>query len=103
VGHVESRFYNPLSYCNFTINIIIVIIVVIIILIIIIIIIIIIITIIRKETALRTFDEMIVSHLDKNLKHAGINLVSGAVMKEIVKEADGTMTVHLEVFTCVHV
>eukprot|EP00596_Hydrurales_sp_CCMP1899_P002146 CAMPEP_0119036210 /NCGR_PEP_ID=MMETSP1177-20130426/3740_1 /TAXON_ID=2985 /ORGANISM="Ochromonas sp, Strain CCMP1899" /LENGTH=480 /DNA_ID=CAMNT_0006995673 /DNA_START=149 /DNA_END=1591 /DNA_ORIENTATION=- len=51
---------------------------------------------VRKETALRTFDEMIVQHLDKNMKHAGINLVSGAVMKEIVKEADGTMTVHLE-------
>lgn len=51
---------------------------------------------VRKEYALRTFDEMIIHHLDKNMKHAGVNVVNGAVMKEIVKEADETMTIHLE-------
>jgi pyruvate/2-oxoglutarate dehydrogenase complex dihydrolipoamide dehydrogenase (E3) component len=30
---------------------------------------------VRKETAIRNFDEMIVQHLDKNMKHAGMNVV----------------------------
>jgi glutathione reductase (NADPH) len=51
---------------------------------------------VRGDKALRAFDTMISTQLDKTMKHSGINVVSGSVSKEVTKEADGTFTLHLE-------
>jgi glutathione reductase (NADPH) len=51
---------------------------------------------VRGDKALRAFDTMISTQLDKTMKHSGINVVPGSVAKEVTKEADGTFTLHLE-------
>lgn len=81
---------------------------------------------VRKHCALREFDTMISSFLDTSMKKAGeqsfhlnfqctyfscsiicfllplltssigIHVHPGSIMKEVVKEADGTLTLHLE-------
>lgn len=50
----------------------------------------------RKENALRHFDPMLGAHLDKSMRTAGINVEPFCVTKEIVKEQDGTITLHFE-------
>eukprot|EP00598_Pedospumella_elongata_P004334 CAMPEP_0184978238 /NCGR_PEP_ID=MMETSP1098-20130426/8809_1 /TAXON_ID=89044 /ORGANISM="Spumella elongata, Strain CCAP 955/1" /LENGTH=479 /DNA_ID=CAMNT_0027501355 /DNA_START=77 /DNA_END=1516 /DNA_ORIENTATION=+ len=51
---------------------------------------------VRHDKALRTFDNMISTHLDNSMKKAGIKVIGGATSKEVTKEADGTLSVHLE-------
>ncbi|CAE7781664.1 gor [Symbiodinium microadriaticum] len=50
---------------------------------------------VRKHCALRTFDSMLSSFLDSSMKKAGINVQPGSVVKEVVKEKDGSLTLHL--------
>ncbi|SKA58658.1 glutathione-disulfide reductase [Enterovibrio nigricans] len=51
---------------------------------------------VRKETPLRTFDPMIVDTLVEVMAKEGPSLHNYSVPKEVVKEADGTLTLHFE-------
>lgn len=51
---------------------------------------------VRRDRALRSFDDMVSSHLDAQMKKAGMTIVTDATTKEVTKEADGTLTLHLE-------
>jgi len=51
---------------------------------------------VRGDKALRNFDAMLSTQLDANMKKAGIKINTESIIKELVKEADGTVTVHLE-------
>lgn len=51
---------------------------------------------VRGETALRNFDTLIATHLDKTMKHDGINVTNKSTPKAITKESDGTFTVEFE-------
>ncbi len=51
---------------------------------------------VRKESPLRSFDQMLRETLCEQLEAAGINLHRHSVPKEVVKEADGSLTLHLE-------
>mmetsp|Transcript_20369 Transcript_20369/g.34098 ORF Transcript_20369/g.34098 Transcript_20369/m.34098 type:complete len:503 (+) Transcript_20369:48-1556(+) len=52
--------------------------------------------IVRGDKALRTFDTMLSTHLDAQMKKAGMTIITGATSKEVVKEADGSLTLHLQ-------
>eukprot|EP01038_Epipyxis_sp_PR26KG_P013684 gene13684-18360_t len=51
---------------------------------------------VRGDKALRNFDPMISTALDKNMRASGIKVEPGSITKEIIKEADGTYTLVLE-------
>jgi glutathione reductase (NADPH) len=51
---------------------------------------------VRGDKALRNFDEMLSTNLDKAMKHDGITVRGGSIIKELTKEADGTITIHLQ-------
>jgi glutathione reductase (NADPH) len=51
---------------------------------------------VRGDKALRSFDPMLSTFLDREMKKAGMNVVTGATPKAITKEADGTLTVHTQ-------
>jgi glutathione reductase (NADPH) len=48
---------------------------------------------VRGDTALRNFDTMVATHLDKTMKHDGITVGSKCTPKAITKEANGTFTI----------
>ncbi|XP_072034238.1 glutathione reductase, mitochondrial-like isoform X2 [Amphiura filiformis] len=47
---------------------------------------------IRREQALRNFDEMISENVTKTLEESGVNVVKKSTSKTLTKESDGTMT-----------
>ena len=51
---------------------------------------------VRGDTALRNFDPLIATHLDKAMKHDGIKVMNKSTPKSITKEADGTLTLEFE-------
>lgn len=51
---------------------------------------------VRKESPLRSFDPMIVETLVEVMNTEGPTLHTNSVPKEVVKEADGSITLHLE-------
>lgn len=51
---------------------------------------------VRGDTALRNFDTLIATHLDKTMKHDGIKVTNKSTPKAITKESDGTFTVEFE-------
>jgi glutathione reductase (NADPH) len=51
---------------------------------------------VRQSRALRTFDTMIVETLHQNMTKSGLKVQGGSVPKEVVKESDGSLTLHLE-------
>ncbi|MGO2322522.1 glutathione-disulfide reductase [Vibrio casei] len=51
---------------------------------------------VRKESPLRSFDPMIVDTLVEVMNTEGPTLHTNSVPKEVVKEADGSITLHLE-------
>jgi len=51
---------------------------------------------VRGDTALRNFDNMIKSHLHDSMKHSGIQVNPWSIPERIVKEADGTLSLHLK-------
>lgn len=50
----------------------------------------------RKESPLRSFDPMIIDTLVEVMAAEGPTLHTHSVPKEVVKEADGSLTLHLE-------
>ncbi|KAF1297973.1 glutathione-disulfide reductase [Enterococcus sp. JM4C] len=50
----------------------------------------------RKERPLRTFDKMLTDNLVEMYQEAGMHLYANSTAKELVKEADGQVTVHFE-------
>ena len=46
--------------------------------------------------ALREFDVTIATHLDTSMKKSGIKIQNHSITKEIVKEQDGTLSIHLQ-------
>ncbi|WP_238115890.1 glutathione-disulfide reductase [Vibrio cincinnatiensis] len=51
---------------------------------------------VRKESPLRSFDPMIIDTLTEVMKNEGPTLHTHSIPKEVVKEADGSLTLHLE-------
>ncbi|WP_217543343.1 glutathione-disulfide reductase [Vibrio metschnikovii] len=51
---------------------------------------------VRKESPLRSFDPMIIDTLTEVMKTEGPTLHTHSVPKQVVKEADGSLTLHLE-------
>lgn len=51
---------------------------------------------VRKESPLRSFDPMIIDTLTEVMKMEGPTLHTHSVPKQVVKEADGSLTLHLE-------
>ena len=51
---------------------------------------------VRKHAPLRNFDPMMVETLVESMQQDGITLHTHAILKEVVKNADGSMTLHLE-------
>jgi glutathione reductase (NADPH) len=51
---------------------------------------------VRKHAPLRSFDPLIVETLTEVMKKEGPSLHTNSIPKEIVKEADGSVTLHLE-------
>ncbi|EDM56696.1 glutathione reductase, partial [Vibrio parahaemolyticus AQ3810] len=51
---------------------------------------------VRKESPLRSFDAMIIDTLVEVMEAEGPTLHTHSVPKEVVKEADGSLTLHLE-------
>ncbi|OBT10185.1 glutathione-disulfide reductase [Vibrio sp. UCD-FRSSP16_10] len=51
---------------------------------------------VRKESPLRSFDPMIIDTLTEVMEAEGPTLHTHSVPKEVVKEADGSLTLHLE-------
>lgn len=51
---------------------------------------------VRGDKALRTFDGMVSTHLDSCMKKSGIEVVGQSKIERVVKEADGTLTLHLQ-------
>lgn len=51
---------------------------------------------VRKESPLRTFDPMIIETLTEVMTAEGPTLHTHSIPKEIIKEADGSLTLHLE-------
>jgi len=50
---------------------------------------------VRGDKALRAFDEMLSTTLDQTMRKEGINIRGGSIIKELIKESDGTITIHL--------
>lgn len=50
----------------------------------------------RKQSPIRSFDPMVIETLMEVMKEEGPTLHTNSVPKEIVKEADGSLTLHLE-------
>ena len=51
---------------------------------------------VRKETPLRTFDPILVETLVDEMKNEGLHLHTQSVPKEVLKELDGSFTLHFE-------
>jgi Pyridine nucleotide-disulphide oxidoreductase len=51
---------------------------------------------VRQGCALREFDSMISKSLDDAMKKSGISVVTNAAVREVKKEVDGTLTLHLQ-------
>lgn len=51
---------------------------------------------IRGQTLLRTFDPTISSHLKTSMEQAGLQIVQSANSTQIIKEEDGTLSLHLQ-------
>ncbi|WP_172953228.1 glutathione-disulfide reductase [Vibrio fujianensis] len=51
---------------------------------------------VRKESPLRSFDPMLIDTLTEVMKNEGPTLHTHSIPKEVVKEADGSLTLHLE-------
>ncbi|MCE0493712.1 glutathione-disulfide reductase [Vibrio salinus] len=51
---------------------------------------------VRKESPLRSFDPMIIETLTEVMEAEGPSLHTNSIPKEVVKEADGSLTLHLE-------
>ncbi len=51
---------------------------------------------VRKESPLRSFDPMIIETLVEVMEKEGLSLHTHSIPKEIVKESDGSLTLHLE-------
>ena len=51
---------------------------------------------VRKETPLRTFDPILVETLVDEMKNEGLHLHPQSVPKEVLKESDGSFTLHFE-------
>ncbi|EKO3913617.1 glutathione-disulfide reductase [Vibrio metschnikovii] len=51
---------------------------------------------VRKESPLRSFDPMIIDTLTEVMKTEGPTLHTHSVPKQVIKEADGSLTLHLE-------
>ena len=51
---------------------------------------------VRKHAPLRNFDPMMVETLVESMQQDGITLHTHAILKEVVKNADGSVTLHLE-------
>ncbi len=51
---------------------------------------------VRKESPLRTFDPMIIETLTEVMAAEGPTLHTNSIPKEVVKETDGSLTLHLE-------
>ncbi|MEH0093620.1 glutathione-disulfide reductase [Vibrio metschnikovii] len=51
---------------------------------------------VRKESLLRSFDPMIIDTLTEVMKTEGPTLHTHSVPKQVIKEADGSLTLHLE-------
>ena len=51
---------------------------------------------VRKHAPLRNFDPMMVETLVESMQQDGITLHTHAILKEVVKNADGSITLHLE-------
>lgn len=50
----------------------------------------------RKQSPIRSFDPMVIETLVEVMKEEGPTLHTNSVPKEIIKEADGSLTLHLE-------
>ena len=51
---------------------------------------------VRGDKALRQFDTMVSTHLDACLKKSGVDVVTYAAVDKVVKETNGTLTLHLK-------